>query len=285
MPRHLEGRLHLAFDHLPLENRTTVAVRAQQPPLKVVRAFPLADGAALVHLHNLSGGILGGDSLHLRIEVGCGAQAQVTSTGATRLYRSRPGDGEANQTAAVAVAEDGLLEYLPDPLIPFAGSRYRQQTRIDLARGAGLFWWEIVAPGREARGECFSYEWLHLCFDLWAESRPLALERVRLTPALDPPASWARLGPYQYFASFYICRVGLPQARWGTLEEQLSEHAAALTRLPDVLWAVSVLPEHGLAVRALARRGRLILPGLTALWNAAKYELYGREAIPPRKVL
>ena len=50
----------------------------------------------------------------------------------------------------MAVAENDLLELLPDPLIPFAGSAYQQQTQIDLADNAGLFWWETIAPGREA---------------------------------------------------------------------------------------------------------------------------------------
>lgn len=41
-------------------------------------------------MHNLSGGVLGGDLLELSVEVGNGACAQLASTGATRLYRCRP---------------------------------------------------------------------------------------------------------------------------------------------------------------------------------------------------
>ena len=38
--------------------RTRMSVDAQEPPWKVLRAFELAKGGALVHLHNVSGGIL-----------------------------------------------------------------------------------------------------------------------------------------------------------------------------------------------------------------------------------
>ncbi len=45
---------------------------AQEPPWRVIRAFPQDNGAALVHLHNVSGGVLAGDDLHLDIAVGPG---------------------------------------------------------------------------------------------------------------------------------------------------------------------------------------------------------------------
>src|SRR5438552_3033516 len=85
----VRGRLDLGFEFDPATERTRLKIYAQQPPLRVVRGFDLANGAVLVHLHNLSGGVLGGDQLELKIEVGSGAQAQLTSAGATRLYRSR----------------------------------------------------------------------------------------------------------------------------------------------------------------------------------------------------
>src|SRR5258708_1796448 len=134
----------------------------QRPPLKVIRAFPQADGGTLVHLHNISGGVLGGDHLELEVEVGPQACVQLTSTSATRVYRSRPDMPSAQQLTRVHVQSGGLLEYLPDPLIPFAGARYRQQTEIQLEENAGLCWWEILAPGRVASGERFAYEQLQI---------------------------------------------------------------------------------------------------------------------------
>jgi urease accessory protein len=264
--------------------RTELAVCEQQPPLKVIRAFPLAEGGALVHLHNLSGGVLGGDRLHLAVEVGPGAYAQLTSTSATRLYRTHPDAPTAVQTGLFRVERGGLLEYVPDPLIPFAGSRYQQQTQIELSADAGLFWWETVAPGRVARGESFEYELLQIGLDISAQGKPLAIERLRLEPGRRRCSSLARLGPYCYFGSFYVCRVGLDAARWLHLERELSELAQKLTRPPEIVWGVSTLVAHGLLIRVLSRQGREIPLGLMAFWRAAKLALYGREAIPPRKL-
>ena len=105
-------------------------VREVQQPLKVVRAFDAGDGAALVHLHNVSGGILGGDDFALDFRVGRDAGAQITTTSATRVYRARQGSQSAVQRTTVWVEENGLLELLPDPLIPFAGSNYEQHTVV-----------------------------------------------------------------------------------------------------------------------------------------------------------
>jgi urease accessory protein len=282
--QNVNGRLHLGFLYDRTARQSRLAVYEQQPPLKVIRAFPLPQGGALVHLHNLSGGVLGGDQLSLTVDVEAGAYAQLTSTSATRLYRSRPNMPAARQTSTIHVREGGLLEYLPDPLIPFAGSHYRQHTHIELAADAGLFWWETVAPGRRARDELFDYDLLHVGLDITTPRKPLAIERLKLEPQARPLSSLARLGPYHYFCSFYICRVGLEAARWSNLERTLSELAYELSHPGETCWAVSTLIAHGLVVRALSCQGRDIATGLLAFWQAAKQALYGQDAVPPRKI-
>ncbi|PYV35431.1 MAG: hypothetical protein DMG09_19720 [Acidobacteria bacterium] len=280
----VEGALRLRFERPPGDSRTVLASAEQRAPLAVVRAFALDGGGALVHLHNLSGGVLGGDRLRLELEVGPGAWAQVTTTGATRVYRTLPSAETPIETRVARVASGGLLEYLPDPLIPFAGVRYRQETRIDLEPEAGLFWWETVAPGRAARGEIFGYERLDLRLEIRAGGRLAAMERARLEPRQRPLDSPARLGPYRYFATFYACRGGVGNRRLRDLEARLAELARGLSAGGDAVWGVSTLAGEALVARGLALRGRDLQRGLFELWRAAKRDLYGIEAVPPRKV-
>src|SRR6201999_3837590 len=101
------------------------------------------------------------------------ATAQVTTTGATRLYRHRTGAADSEQHTCISVAENGLVEYLPDPLIPFAGSRHVQLTTVTLADHASFFWWEVLAPGRHAMGEHFAFESLRIETMMHSASRPL----------------------------------------------------------------------------------------------------------------
>lgn len=283
-PGEVHAALSLDFARDPVTGYTILADSRQEPPLKVVRAFTLDDGSALAHLHNVSGGLLGGDRLALSVRVGAGAGVQLTTAGATRVYRPRDEARTVTQLNEITVGENALLEYVPDAIIPFAGARYSQRTTIHLASGAGLFWWEILAPGREARGEIFEYERVKMKTDLVALGRPIAAERVCLEPGRRNISDLARLGPYRYWVTFYICRVGLNAQTWLAAEQRLREVAESLTRSGEMLFGVSALVAHGLVIRCLARRGRGVLDALHPLWNAAKVLLYDREAVPPRKV-
>src|SRR5215472_6980414 len=86
----VRSSLHLDFAKDSATNNTFLADSLQEPPLKVIRAFSLDDGTALAHLHNVSGGLLGGDQLHLRVTLGNQAKVQLTTPSATRIYRHRP---------------------------------------------------------------------------------------------------------------------------------------------------------------------------------------------------
>lgn len=146
----------------------------------------------------------------------------------------------------------------------------------------------MVTPGRTARGEIFDYTSLHIDSEICAQGKLLAIERLRLDPAKSSSntqfTSPARLGPYQYFCSFYICEVGLDAASWLRLEDELQNIAQQRTQPGESCWGVSTLVEHGLVIRALSRRGTEIPAGLLDFWRAAKLFLYEREVIPPRKI-
>jgi len=283
-PNRAQAQLRLSFSLDSASGRTILAESFQEAPLRVVRAFGLEDGTALAHLHNVSGGLLDGDRLAMQVNLASGATVQLTTTGATRIYRNREGLSATTQCNEVSVGAGALLEYLPDATIPFAGSRYAQRTSIELAEGASLFWWEIIAPGREASGELFEYEEFAMNTRVSALGRKIAAENLCLRPRQGSVSSLARLGHYRYSATFYICRVGLEPRAWRDAENVLRETTNALTRPGEILWGVSSLVAHGLIVRCLARNGREVLPGLHAIWRSAKRHLYGREAIPPRKV-
>ena len=287
--------LHLNFS--VQNDQTILRVLKQEPPLRVIRAFPIKAASAiatapspqgaqpvLVHLHNISGGLLGGDRLQLRAHVEAGAQAQITSTGSTRVYRQRVGYPITTQISHLQVNSGGLLEYLPDTLIPYARSQYRQSTRIELADNAGLFYWEVVTPGREAKGECFEYDLLQIELDILANGQPIAIERSQLEPKQAALNSAVKLGLFRYFATFYICRVGIEAQHWLDLEKQLDQLARSLTVAGQMVWGVSSLSAHGLSVRAVSTSSQAIQQHLPCFWQMAKQALYQQNAVMPRKV-
>jgi urease accessory protein len=108
----------------------------------------------------------------------------------------------------------------------------------------------------------------------------MAIEKWALTHSLDSPA---RLGPFRYFASCYVCRVAEPPAYWRSFEAELQRVAGQFSD-PDVLWGITSLRAHGLVMKGVAKSGRALAGGLVELWKAAKWNLCGRVATLPRKV-
>lgn len=99
-------RTHLAFRH--------------EGPLRILQSL-YPEGDAICHnvIVHPPGGLVGGDVLDMRVKVGAGAHALVTTPGATRFYRSEA--GEALQTAHLQLAEAARLEWLPLETLCFDG--------------------------------------------------------------------------------------------------------------------------------------------------------------------
>jgi urease accessory protein len=275
------SRLILRFT--PDGVHTRMSSPVQEPPWRAIRAFRNPLHQAVVHLHNVSGGILSGDSLRLSIEAGPFTRVQVTSAGATRIYRRRAGGAVARLSTSIRVDDGAMLEYVPDAIVPFSGSSFSQSTAVSLGPNAGIIWWETVAAGRIASGEEFGFDFFHSESSVCAETRPLALERYTLMPAARDPRSLARWGRFRYTATMYVCHTGITQSRWGDLESTLNDLAFSRTS-PSARWGVSALVAGGLAIRGLALEAHQITTGLHTFWDLAKREIWGEPALPPRKI-
>jgi urease accessory protein len=250
----------------------------------VVRAFAQPGVGALVHLHNVSGGVLAGDRLALDVEVANGAAAQITTTGATRLYRHRAKALDSEHRARFSVGDGALLEYLPDAVIPYAGSRHSQRTEIRLGLGATLFWWEVLAPGRLAAGERFAFERLRIETEVYAGGRPVLLESFLLEPRQRTLSAIIRMSEYSHLASLCVVQEGQPREFWRTLEDRLNDLARERTQPRQSVWGASTLASDGIVVRGLGMSGRFIHDALFEFWRTARKAVTGEDAVLPRKI-
>jgi urease accessory protein len=267
----------------PDRDITRMFVLTQQPPWRAIRAFRNSQDQALVHIHNVSGGILAGDSLHLGIDAAPATRVQVTSVGATRIYRHRASRPTACLSTSIRVGDGAALEYLPDAIIPFAGSRFRQFTSVSLGNNSGFIGWETIAAGRVAAGELFAFDFFHSECTIRSETRPLAIERYSLSPGERSPQSMARWGRFRYTATLYLCHTGIAQSRWRGLESRMNE-LALLQSSQSARWGASTLIANGLVVRGLAAEAHEITTGLHKFFEHGKQEIWGEPAVLPRKI-
>ncbi len=264
-----------------IKNRTRLAHLEQTPPWKVVREFASDSGSALLHLQNVSGGILAGDHLTALIELDARCQVQITTTGSTRIYKSRDDRPPALQELCFRLGPGAVLEYTPDSLIPFAGSRFAQRTTFELSVDSGLFAWEIVAPGRS--GEAFALRELQIHTEIRASGGPIVSDFWHIEPELRRPDQVLQMGRFHYHATLYVCRIGISARHWLAWERAMAEAAGARCS-PEEVWGVSALHSGGLAFRGLATEAVYLIDTLHVFWRAMKRELYSREPTLPRKM-
>jgi urease accessory protein len=101
---------------------------------------------------NTAGGIAGGDSLALDVEVAAGAQLTVTTQACERVYRSSDGASGRVQNRA-RLERDAKLCWLPQETILFDQARLNRKLDITMAPRATLLAMETVVFGRLLSGE------------------------------------------------------------------------------------------------------------------------------------
>lgn len=95
-----------------------------------------------------------GDRIDLRIEAEADTAAFIGTQSSTKVYRSPSG---CSQRLEVHAADGAAIAIVPDPVVCFAGARYRQEIDISLAPTASLVLFDGYTSGRAARGERWEF--------------------------------------------------------------------------------------------------------------------------------
>jgi urease accessory protein len=273
-PPELAGRVgRLTAVAGQVAGRTVLRSLYSEGTLKAMRVHHLdAEVPGMAHLTIASpgGGVLQGDRLELEIAVEPGAQLSVGTTSATRVYAMPRGGAEARTN--VVVSPGAYLELVPDPFIPFAGSRYSARSCHVVGETGALLAAEVVGPGRQGRGESLAYEWFNSETEVRRPDGTLLFrDSTRLCPAQNP-ASPGLLGSR--------CALGVLYAVAGGLDASVFDDALAQTGDWKVICGCRELPNGaGAWYRVLADDAPTAQAAVGAAWRAARRHLLGCD--PP----
>jgi urease accessory protein len=192
------GRLDVTF--VSRNGRTTIRDAYCEVPFKITRLHDShASGLAHLIVMHCTAGLFGGDTTECDIHVEAGARVLITQQSATKVH---PAAGKyAVQRTRISVQAGAELQMYLEPVIPFAGSRLRQSTVIDVHPGARLCYWEGLMAGRIERGEFWQFDefssetLVRLGRDL------LYLDRFSLKPADHAPSAEWVMGNSRYLAT------------------------------------------------------------------------------------
>jgi urease accessory protein len=270
--------------HYRRDDERTVALDRHHGPLRVLqRLYPEGPGICHHVLVHPPGGVVGGDVLALDARLDEGTHAVITTPGATRFYRS---DGAlAEQRVQLQLAAGARLEWLPLESIAYSGCQASNQVQLDLAPGAEMLGWDLLALGLPAAGLAFEagafQQQLHWP-GVWLERGRIAADDGLL---LDGPLGLAGrrvLGTLWFAAGSALA----PDRRDALLAAARAavgaDGAADVDATRDVQAGVTSPDPRLLLLRLLAHQVEpafQLLARVRAAWREAAWQL---SAEPPR---
>ena len=203
--------------------------------------------AAWVYTSSYGGGLVDGDRVAIDVEVGPGAAAFVSTQASTKVYRSPRG---TSAELAGRVERDGLLIVAPDPVVCFAGARYRQVQRFQVAEGGSLVVIDCVLSGRCAAGERWAFSEYRSLIEISRDDRLLVHDALALRASDGDLAR--RLGRFDVLAVAVVAGRALRAEAEGLL--------AAASRYPlapcaDQLIMASPVAEDACILRVAGTSG------------------------------
>ena len=273
------GLLDIAL--APHHGVTRVQRQYQRAPLHIYRPIyldPHQPGMAFIFTQQSGDGFVQGDRYRLDIDCAPGSAAHITTQAATKVYTAR--QNFVTQLVNLRAGAGAVLEYLPDPVVPFRGSRLFQRTCVTVDPEATVILGETLLPGRVAHHEAHVYDLY------WAETtarRPdstlLFADVLRVRPGGGQrPCSIGVLGPHDVVAALYVISAQRTPADMVDLLRQ------ALVESGEVVSGVGELPNGaGAVVKLLGATRKDVQAALSTAWSAARLELLGTPAPNLRK--
>lgn len=259
------------------EDTRCLAHYRHEGPLRILQSlYPEGDSICHNVLVHPPGGLVGGDTLDIRLTVGPGAHGLVTTPGATRFYRS---SGEvARQQVHARLAAGARLEWLPLEALAYNQCRAENQAVFELAPGAELMGWDVTALGLPTANRPFSEGSFAQHLEVpgvWLEQGRIDARDTRL---LDGPLGLA--GQRCLATLFFVAGEPIPRERREAaldgVRELIDAHALRATA-----GATSPHPQV-LVVRVLAPLVEPAMDLLKRLRAAWRLQLWQLQAVPPR---
>ena len=235
----------LSLDFKAMDGKT-ICRHVSEGPLVVQKPlYPEGPEVCQTIIVHPPAGIAGGDELVLAAAAGAQAQAQLTTPGAGKFYRSA--GAWARQTLRFEV--DGSLEWLPRETIVYDGALAALECEVRLGEGARYIGWEIVCLGRTGSGERFERGKLKLETKVYSQDRLVWFERGALDGGGAVLRSPAGLAGHTVFGTMVASAPGL-----GGLQ----------------------------VARYLGDSTEAAFERFSALWRELRPAVIGREAVTPR---
>lgn len=269
----------LALDYTQQDGRT-VAHFAHDGPLRILRSL-YPQGPAICHnvLVHPPSGLVGGDTLDIRVTGAQGSHGLISTPGAARFYLS---DGlPARQHTAIKLEHGARLEWLPMETLLYNGCLAENQLLMDLAPGAELLGWDITALGLPHANQPFTRGRFtqHIALQgRWLERGLLDATDKRLMDGACGLAGHRCMATLFFASGSPLTRARRAQAL-ELARQCINDHGGTGA---EVTTAATSPNDQVLVLRALSPVVEPAMQLLRQVWAAWRTELWAIAGTPPR---
>lgn len=191
--------------------QSTVTSVYSTSPMKILT--PVSRGKS-VHACTTSfgGGLVAGDQTRLWLSIGAGAGCYLGTQSSTKIY-CNPAQLQCSHVTTAHLGAGALLVFAPDPVQPYAGSRFTQRQEFRLEAGAGLVLLDWFTSGRAARGERWIFDRFESRNDVYVDGESVFVDSI----LLGTPEDRGHMGRFNCVAMLALMGSGMKGAVDGLL--------------------------------------------------------------------
>jgi urease accessory protein len=271
-------RAKFSGEFVCVNGHTRMGLTEHFGPLRVQRPF-YPEGLDCLHVYLLHppGGLVGGDKLSIELNAKENAHILMTTPSAGKIYRNISGIKQG-QHVDITVANDAIVEYLPQENIIFDHADAELITQVNI-KGSGIYiGWEITCLGRIESNDLFTEGGLQQSLSVFKDQKPLFLDRLTLRAPSDLQTGKAGFQNKIVFGTFIISRdVTTPDmsdelAEWQeNMNQSIAPASIAITQKPGVFIA-----------RIIGDKAEQARDTFESLWVLLRPKVINKKACAPR---
>jgi urease accessory protein len=262
-----------------VNNHTILVDRYHDAPLKITKTFyEEQSGRLQLYIMDVSPGLLDGDCYEINLQLEDYSHLIVTNQSFTKIHPTPL--QSAQMTQNVRLGKGAVLEYFPEPTIPYAGSRFDGRIKVQLEEAATLLYADIVTPGRTHRGELFQYDSFSNRFEVYLQQELIAWDQFLLEPAIHQYQSMGAMEDYTHSGTFWAITDHASQALLDQIRNLLPDPQGD----KSIIAGASLLAGgHGMVIRMMAHNVWQLQALVEIIWEECRINLLDMPPCQLRK--
>lgn len=221
-------------------------------PLKIITPFRTDYGLVRVMLLSSSSGIMSGDRYEINVDIGKDCRSEITSQSYDKIHKME--EGHAERYNNITVDSGAILNYMPQPTIPFKKSAYENVTKINLKdETSKLIYHEILSAGRiHHADEKFEYTYFKNLTDIYVGDKHVYRDNTYFDPKMFNMEGFGMYEGYTHLSNVVVVNFGDGKELMTMLRDLLSDCK------DDITYGVTITDNDDVVIRMFGYEGNAL---------------------------